>query len=84
MINKNSTDDCSLGTLFDNLPKIIKPAVAASILGISVNTIYDWKYRHKLRKVPANLFLKINRLLFLRTEVLEKWIVSQNPLLSGE
>ena len=70
-------------TLFENLPKFIRPAVAAAVLGVSINTIYDWKYRHKERKIPADLFLKISRLLFIRTEVLEQWIVSQNPSLVG-
>lgn len=67
------------GMLFENLPELLKPEKVASILGISVSTIYDWHYRMRLKKVPQNLFLKFNRLLFIRTNVLRDWIVSQNP-----
>jgi len=68
-------------TLFENLPEIIRPRTAASVLGISVKTIYDWHYRGKLRNVPGKMFLKMNRLLYLRTDVLRSWISSQNPSL---
>lgn len=64
--------------IFDNLPELLRPGTAASVLGISVKTIYDWHYRARTRNVPATLFLKVNRLLYLRTEILRKWIVSQN------
>ncbi len=67
--------------LFENLPELVKPNVAASVLEISVKTIYDWRYRQKEKKIPADLFLKINRLLYLRTHVLRRWIASQNPTL---
>ena len=71
----------SVDTIFENLPALIRPGDAASMLGVSVKTIYDWHYRGKLRKVPPALFLKINRILYLRTAILENWIVSQNPSL---
>ena len=38
--------------LFENLPEILKPQKAALILGVSVKTIYDWKYRQKRREIP--------------------------------
>lgn len=66
--------------LFDNLPELLKPETVASLLGISIKTIYDWRYRRKLKKVPDHLFLKINRLLYLRTDVLRDWIIAQNPM----
>ncbi|HLD99357.1 MAG TPA: hypothetical protein VJB59_03820 [Bdellovibrionota bacterium] len=66
-------------TIFENLPELVKPEAVASVLGISVATIYDWRYRAKQRGVPEGLFLKFNRLLYLRTEVLKRWILSQNP-----
>lgn len=68
-------------TLFDNLPELMKPEAVSELLGVSVKTIYDWRYRQKLRGVPDGLFLKFNRLLYLRTEVLKQWIRSQNPTL---
>lgn len=68
--------------LFDNLPELMKPESVAELLGVSVKTIYDWRYRQKLRGVPEGLFLKFNRLLYLRTEVLRQWICSQNPSLN--
>jgi len=64
--------------LFENLPDVIKPNVAASVLGLSVKTIYDWNYRQVEKGIPNNLFLKVNRLLYIRTDVLKQWIVSEN------
>lgn len=67
--------------LFDNLPKLLRPEAVAPLLGISVKTIYDWRYRGRLRRIPQQLFLKVNRFLYLRTDVLMDWIASQNPSL---
>lgn len=67
--------------LFENLPDLLRPEQAASVLGVAVATIYDWRYRLHSNKVPKELFLKLNRFLFLRTDVLRRWIVSQNPIL---
>ena len=69
-------------SLFENQPEILKPTAAATLLGVSVKTIYDWRYRSRERNVPEGLFLKLNRLLLLRTEVLRQWIASQNPSLA--
>ncbi len=68
-------------TFFENLPELMKPEAVAELLGVSIKTIYDWRYRQELRGVPQGLFLKFNRLLYLRTEVLKQWIRSQNPSL---
>ena len=67
------------GQIFDNLRKLEKPDAIASALGISVMTIYDWRYRARQRKVPAGLFITFNRRLYLRTDILQEWIASQNP-----
>ena len=67
--------------LFDNLPEIIRPNIAAKLLGVSVKTIYDWRYRQKTRNIPDDLFLKINRFLYVRTSALKKWINTQNKFL---
>jgi hypothetical protein len=73
----------AIGTMFfENLPEVIRPDVAASVLGISKETIYDWHYRQKLKNIPPTLFFKINRLLYLRRDELRKWIVSLNPSLT--
>ncbi len=64
--------------LFDNLPDIIRPHTASKLLDVSVATIYDWKYRGKTRNIPDDLFLKLNRSLYLNTEVLRSWVTSNN------
>ena len=74
-----SPDKSQENEFFDNLPKLLRPDQVASLLSISVTTIYDWKYRQKQRRVPTNLFLKFNRKLYLRSSVLRQWITSQNP-----
>ncbi len=68
----------STSTLFENAKALLTPKEVSSILGIAPATIYDWKYRSILRKVPTGLFIKFNRKLFIRTEVLKHWILSQN------
>lgn len=76
--NECSSRRSASGKLFDNLPELIRPRELSRILGISIATVYDWKYRGRTRDVPINLFLKINRTLFIRTEVLKNWISLQN------
>ena len=66
---------------FENLPEMIRPYMAASVLGISIKTIYDWHYRRKVNNIPPTLFIKINRLLYLRRDELRKWVASCNPSL---
>lgn len=76
------TNGNHLGTapfgLFENLPELLRPSAVSNLLGVSLGTIYDWKYRGKTRRVPGDLFLKLNRSLYIRTEVLRNWIISNN------
>lgn len=54
--------------------KLIRVCEVASILGVSLETIYDWKYRAEVRNVPGEMFVKIGRMLFVRTDILREWI----------
>ena len=63
---------------FDNLKGLLTPQEVSQLLGVSPKTIYDWKYRQVIRKVPQGLFVKFNRKLFVRTDILKTWITSQN------
>ncbi|MGE0632547.1 MAG: helix-turn-helix domain-containing protein [Pseudobdellovibrionaceae bacterium] len=63
---------------FDNLKGWLRPQEVAEIFGISVLTIYSWKCKAKTRKIPEDLFIKFNRQLYVRTDVLQRWISSQN------
>ncbi len=74
LVEKNDDKD----VIFDNLPEIIKSEVLANYLSVSIKTIYDWRYRGQTRNIPSNLFIKINRLLYIRKSVLLNWINSQN------
>ena len=65
---------------FENSKSLLTPQEVCSLLGISQKTIYDWKYRPIQRKVPTGLFVKFNRKLFIRTDILRFWIRSQNNL----
>lgn len=78
VINADLKIDRSIAELFNNLPKLIRPKILARELDIAVATIYDWKYRAKMRKIPENLFLKIAGRLYVRTDVLSLWIMSGN------
>ena len=64
--------------LFKNLPKLIRPQVLADELGLSIKTIYDWKYRGKTRNIPEKLFLKICGRLYVRTDVLNHWLLENS------
>lgn len=64
--------------LFDNLKGWMRPQEVADAFGISVWTVYKWKNKGRLIGVPEGLFVKFNRSLYVRTEVLRRWISSQN------
>ncbi len=85
LLNSSYSGNDRVGSevLFDNLPEIIKPNMLASYLDVSIKTIYDWNYRAKTRNIPSDLFLKINRLLYIRKTVLQRWINSQNKELNN-
>ncbi len=64
---------------FENLKGWMSPKEVADKFGLSVWTIYKWKNRGRLAGVPDGLFVKFNRKLYIRTDVLVSWISSQNP-----
>jgi hypothetical protein len=80
MLTATQNLDSSAGELkfFDNLKGLLTPQEVEQLLGVSRATIYDWKYRSVMREVPNGLFVKFNRKLFIRTDILRKWILSQN------
>lgn len=82
----NAVSSFNLGTenFLKDLPELMRPEFAASILGVSPKTIYDWRYRSKQRNIPSGLFVKLNRSLLIRTSILKEWIASQNPSLQCE
>jgi hypothetical protein len=63
---------------FENLKGWMRPQEVALTFGISVLTVYSWKAKAKTRKVPEGLFVKFNRQLYVRRDVLQAWISSQN------
>jgi predicted DNA-binding transcriptional regulator AlpA len=64
--------------LFDNSKALLRPKDVSDILGVSVKTIYDWKYRAKKKRIPKQLFLKLNGQLYIRTDILKGWFASEN------
>ncbi len=54
--------------------KLLRATEVSRILGVSQETIYDWKYRAKQRNVPDGMFVKISSMLFLRSDILKTWI----------
>jgi len=63
---------------FENLKGWMRPKEVADTFGISVWTIYTWKYKSKSLGVPDGLFVKFGRSLFIRRDILKSWISSQN------
>ena len=79
----NSSHVLCANDFLSDVPELIRIELAASVLGLSIKTIYDWRYRCKQRKIPDGLFVKLNRSLLIRTSVLREWIASQNPSLQS-
>jgi hypothetical protein len=77
--NPEVTED-SATILFENLPELIIPQVAAKFLNKSVKTLYDWNFRGKTRKrkIPSDLFLKVGGSLYIKKDVLSKWISNRS------
>lgn len=79
MLSKTSKRSNGVGaSFFENLPELMRPHVAASALGVSVWTIYDWHHRHKVKNIPPTIFMKIKHLLYIRRDELRRWINSFN------
>lgn len=55
--------------------KLIRAVDAARMLGISQETVYDWKYRAKMKDIPEDMFVKVSKMLFLRSDLLKMWIL---------
>lgn len=54
--------------------QLLRATEVAKMLGVSLETIYDWKYRSKIRRIPEGMFLKVSRMLFVRSDLLKQWI----------
>jgi len=75
--NSNEVED-NFSELFENLPDVMRVQDVSKLLGVSTKTIYNWKYAGQMRNIPESLFIKINRLLYVNTRELRKWITLQN------
>ena len=78
-VQQVAAENAAKSGFFENLPRLMRPQKVAELFELSVTTIYDWKYRAKLKRIPEGLFVKLNRNLYLRTDVLKEWMTSQNP-----
>lgn len=65
--------------LFDNLKALLRPEEVSDLLGLSVTTIYNWKYRAHEKGIPQGLFMKFNHRIYIRTQILKTWVSTQNP-----
>lgn len=50
----------------------------ARILGVSHETVYDWKYRAAKRGISEATFVKVRRKLYFRSDLLKFWVVNCN------
>lgn len=64
--------------LFENLKELLSPREVSQLLGVSPKTIYCWKYAPEKSNVPVGLFIKFNHKIFVRSDILRRWIASQN------
>jgi predicted DNA-binding transcriptional regulator AlpA len=56
---------------------LIRAHDVAEMMGVSLETVYDWKYRAKKKCIPNGTFVKINEMLFIRSDLLRAWITSK-------
>ncbi len=61
----------AIGLLEGNL---MRASELAKRLNISLETLYDWKYRAKERGIPSGMFLKIGKILYVRLDLFDLWI----------
>jgi hypothetical protein len=64
--------------IFDNQPKVIRPEIAAKLIDMAQETIYDMKYRPQKYGVRREMFLKRGSRLYLRTDILKEWFISRS------
>jgi len=65
--------------LFDKQLNLMKASEFCERFGYSLKTIYEWKYRPKRNKVPADLVVKFRGRLFVRTDILNE-LIPRNPV----
>ncbi len=56
---------------------LIRAHDVAEMMGVSLETVYDWKYRSKRKHIPDGTFVKINEMLFVRSDLLRSWLQSK-------
>lgn len=69
--------------LFDNSLGLIPASEFCSRFGYSIKTVYDWRYRPKKNKVPAELVVKFRGKLFVRISLLNGLAPFEDPSRDG-
>lgn len=80
--SESKSDESRYSVLFDSRIEFLEAKEFCQIFGYKISTVYDWKYRPKKNNIPNHLFVKFRRKLHLRTDVLRRMFLSQNPLLN--
>lgn len=78
MAIRNKVGNSPPKLFFDNIKKFLRPQEVADMFDMSLQTIYDWKYRPHVRNTPDGLFIKFNGQVYLQTEILVAWVSNQN------
>ena len=77
MNEMNSTNRMDLISFLEtDHRKLLRAKDVARIMGISYETVYDWKYRSIKRRIPEGMFVKVGRMLFVRSDLLKGWILT--------
>lgn len=77
MNKENETELDLVRFLETDHKKLLRTHEVSKILGVSQETIYDWKYRAAKKNIPVGMFVKISSMLFLRSDILKVWIQGQ-------
>ena len=64
-----------MSQLFDNLPELLTPEMAAVALHTTKATVYQWRSRPSRYDVPEGMFIKHGRKLLIRRDQLRAWVL---------
>lgn len=66
-------------SFFENLPELLAPKdIEKALPSTKKSTVYDWRYRPAKYDVPNDLFVEFGQKIFVRRDVLKRWVNTRN------
>lgn len=77
LVKRSADMNHDLDSIFDNLPKLLRPHHVEEHFGTPRATVYDWHYRPGKYAVPEGMILKDGRKLVLVASRYKTWLISR-------